>query len=174
MIIYCEECGFKNIVDEKRIHGKDPQIPCEQCGDLLRFYGLKAKALKAIVEKPRPAPKKKKAKPRPPALILKYGNVVVLVNESRPRVEIGRQKGNDIQVVKNRVSRIHAFIELKDGEYYLTDQSSNGTYFFLVGGQGTTLKNETVKLTAKGVIGPGYKVDLDSSDAIHILFETLS
>ncbi|WP_162458964.1 FHA domain-containing protein [Desulfosarcina ovata] len=164
MIVYCEECGFKNIVDEKRIQGKKPQIPCEKCGDFLRFYGLKAKALKkAAASKP--------AKRPDTGLILKYGKVVVMVNASHPRVEIGRQKSNDIQVINNRVSRIHATVELKDGKYFLTDQSSNGTYLLMEGSQGATVKNEAVVLTAKGVIGPGYKVDLKSPDAIHILFE---
>ena len=166
MIIYCEECGFKNEIDETRIKGPRPQIPCEKCGDFLRFYGLKAKALK------KPAPTKKKA-PRS-SLILKYGKVVVLVNETNARVEIGRQKNNDIQVVNNRVSRTHALIEYKAGKYYLTDQSSNGTYLLMEGRKGITVRKKEVLLTAKGVIGPGYKVDFKSPDAIHIMFEQKS
>ena len=163
MIIYCEECGFKNTIDEARVKGPKPQVPCGKCGDLLRFYGLKAKALKV------PSPKHKKA-PRS-CLILKYGKVVVIVNGTNARVEIGRQKSNDIQVVNNRVSRTHAIVEYKDGKYYLTDQSSNGTYLLMEGRRGVTVRKKEIMLTAKGVIGPGYKVDFKSTDAIHILFE---
>jgi pSer/pThr/pTyr-binding forkhead associated (FHA) protein len=163
MIIYCEECGFKNSIDEARVKGPKPQVACEKCGDLLRFYGLKAKALKAL------SPKHKKAPPS--CLILKYGKVVVIVNGNNTRVEIGRQKSNDIQVVNNRVSRTHALVEFKDGQYYLTDQSSNGTYLLMEGRKGVTVKKKEIMLTAKGVIGPGYKVDLKSPDAIHIMFE---
>lgn len=163
MIIYCEECGYKNTIDEARIKGQRPEIPCEKCGDFLHFYGRKAKALKVS------SPKQKKA-PRS-SLILKYGKVVVLVNETRNRVEIGRQKSNDIQVVNDRVSRTHALVECKNGEYYLTDQSSNGTYLLMEGCKSKTVKKEKVMLTAKGVIGPGYKVDFKSPEAIHILFE---
>ena len=163
MIIYCEECGFKNEIDETRIKGPRPEIPCQKCGDLLRFYGRKAKAVKAS------PPKHKKAQRS--SLILKYGKVVVLVNATRARVEIGRQKSNDIQVVNDRVSRTHALVECKNGEYYLTDQSSNGTYLLMEGRKGITVKKKEVQLTAKGVIGPGYKVDFKSPDAIHILFE---
>ena len=163
MIIYCEECGFKNTIDEACVKGPKPQVPCEKCGDFLRFYGLKAKALKA------PSSKQKKASR--PCLILKYGKVVVLVNETNARVEIGRQKSNDIQVVNNRVSRTHALVEYKDGKYYLTDQSSNGTYLLMEGRKGITVRKKEIMLTAKGVIGPGYKVDFKSTDAIHILFE---
>ncbi|MBC2743289.1 MAG: FHA domain-containing protein [Desulfosarcina sp.] len=163
MIIYCEECGFKNTLDEERIKGQRPQIPCKKCGEFLRFYGLKAKALKA------PPPKLKKAQRS--CLILKYGKVVVIVNEANARVEIGRQKSNDIQVVNNRVSRTHALIEHKNGKYYLTDLSSNGTYLLMEGRKGITVRKKEVLLTAKGVIGPGYKVDFKSPDAVHLLFE---
>ena len=164
MIIYCEECGFKNTIDEKHLKGPKPQVPCGKCGDFLRFYGLKATSSKKA------APPKRKKTPRS-SLILKYGKVVVLVNETNVRVEIGRQKSNDIQVVNNRVSRTHALIEYKNGKYYLTDQSSNGTYLLMEGRKGITVKRKEVLLTAKGVIGPGYKVDFKSPDAIHILFE---
>ena len=163
MIVYCEECGFKNIIDERRIQGERPQIPCENCGDMLHFYGLREKMLDAA-QNPKAETKASSS------LILKYGNVVVLVDASRPRVEIGRQKSNDIQVVNNRVSRVHAIVEFKDGDYYLTDQSSNGTYLLLEGQTGQTVKKESVPLSGKGVIGPGYKVDLKSTDAIHLRF----
>jgi pSer/pThr/pTyr-binding forkhead associated (FHA) protein len=163
MIIYCEECGFKNTIDEARVKGPTPQLACAKCGDFLRFYGLKAKALKA-------RPPRYKTAPRS-CLILKYGKVVVLVNETNTRVEIGRQKSNDIQVVNNRVSRTHALIEYKNGQYYLTDQSSNGTYLLMEGHKGISVKKKEIMLTAKGVIGPGYKVDFKSADAIHIIFD---
>ena len=172
MIVYCEECGFKNIIDEERATGSRPQIPCENCGEFLRFYGMKAEALKASLDKPKKASKKAPVKSPPAAsLILKYGKVVVIVNETRSRVEIGRQKSNDIQVANNRVSRTHAIIEYKKGKYYLTDQSSNGTYLLMEGSEGVTVRKKQVALTAKGVIGPGYKVDSKSTDAIQIMFE---
>lgn len=164
MIVYCEECGFKNTIDEAGIKGPKPQIPCQKCGDFLRFYGEKAKKLKVAAR-----PKNTTA-PRS-CLILKYGKVVVLVNETNTRVEIGRQKSNDIQVVNNRVSRTHALIEYKNGKFYLTDQSSNGTYLLMEGRKGISIRKKEVLLTSKGVIGPGYKVDFKSPGAIHILFE---
>jgi len=74
-------------------------------------------------------------------------------------------------VVNNRVSRTHALVELRNGKYYLTDQSSNGTFLLMEGQKGMTVKKKEVLLTAKGVIGPGYKVDFKSADAIQILFE---
>jgi pSer/pThr/pTyr-binding forkhead associated (FHA) protein len=163
MIVYCEECGYKNTIDESLIKDARPQIPCQKCGDFLHFYGLKSKKVT-----------KRSAGVKPPSrscLILKYGKVVVIVNETNTRVEIGRQKSNDIQVINNRVSRTHAVVEFKNGQYYLSDQSSNGTYLLIEGRKAVTVKKKEVVLDAKGVIGPGYKVDLKSPDAIQILFE---
>lgn len=177
MIVYCEECGFKNILDEARIQVDNPQVPCEKCGEFLRFYGRKAEVLQASLEKvgktPKKEPKKMASGLRPTCLILKYGKVVVTVNEKRSRVEIGRQKSNDIQVTNNRASRTHAIVEYKEGGYYLTDQSSNGTYLLFEGAEGETVKKKQVELTQKGVMGPGYKVDLKSSDAIQLIFQTI-
>jgi hypothetical protein len=174
MIVYCEECGFKNIIDEERITGARPQVPCEKCGEFLRFYGMKAKAIEASLAKPKKASPKAPKKAPPACLILKYGKVVVIVNEARSRVEIGRQKSNDIQVANNRVSRTHAIVEFKKGKYYLTDQSSNGTYLLMEGCESVTVRKKQVVLTANGVIGPGYKVDSNSTDAIQIIFEPIS
>lgn len=162
MIVYCEECGFKNTIDDARIKGQRTQMPCEKCGDFLHFYGRKVRLPKT------PPPEQKEAPPS--CLILKYGKVVVIVNEANARAEIGRQKSNDIQVVNNRVSRTHALIEYKDGKYFLTDQSSNGTYLLMERRKGIAIRNKEIMLTAKGVIGPGYKVDFKSPDAIHIWF----
>ena len=164
MIVYCEECGFKNVIDESRIQGPSQKIVCEKCGDFLRFYGERAKALEEL------SPSETQTSPKS-RLILKYGKVVVIVNEANARVEIGRKKSNDIQVINSRVSRTHAVIEYKDGMYYLTDSSSNGTYILMEEQQGVTIKNTEILLTAKGVIGPGYKVDFKFPDAIHFWFE---
>lgn len=178
MIVYCEECGFKNIIDEARVQDEKQKIPCGNCGEFLRFYGRRAEMVQASLEKvsktPRSTPKKAAKKKAPACLILKYGKVVVTVNEKRSRIEIGRQKSNDIQVTNNRASRTHAIIEYKEGAYYLTDQSSNGTYLLLEGNEGETVKKKQVELTSKGVIGPGYKVDFKSSDAIQIIFQSIS
>ena len=164
MIIYCEECGYKNRIDEERLKTKGLHIPCEQCGDLLHFYGLKAEALQ------KKAAQKQKSESQD-RLIVQYGALVVEVNEKNPLLTIGRQKSNDIQVLNNRVSRSHARIEYRDDTYYLIDQSSNGTYLLIEGNKGIALRKKEIVLTAKGVIGPGYKVETKSPEGIHFRFE---
>jgi pSer/pThr/pTyr-binding forkhead associated (FHA) protein len=164
MIIYCEECGYKNTIDEERLKKQGLQIPCEQCGDLLHFYGVKAEALQQKAGQ-------KRTRESQDSLIVQYGAVVIEVNEKKRRVTIGRQKTNDIQVLNNRVSRSHAWIEYRDDTYYLVDQSSNGTYLLIEGNKGIALRRKEIVLTAKGVIGPGYKVEIASPEGIHFRFE---
>ncbi len=165
MIVYCEECGFRNAIDAARIKNNEVRIICGKCGDPLRFYGMKAKAIKAALAPVTSLPRS--------CLILKYGGAVVVVSETNSRIEIGRRPSTDIQVANKRVSRIHAFIEFKKGKYFLTDQSSNGTYLLMEGRAGITVKQKEVMLTARGVIGPGYKVDFNSPHAIHMRFDQL-
>jgi pSer/pThr/pTyr-binding forkhead associated (FHA) protein len=130
----------------------------------LHFYGLKAEKLKKKI------PPIQKSQP-PSCLILQHGAVVLEVNEKKARVTIGRKKNNDIQVLNNRVSRSHAQVELRDGSYYLIDQSSNGTYLLMEGSKGIALRKKEIRLTANGVIGPGYKVEIHSPEGIHFRFE---
>ena len=165
MIVYCEECGFRNTIDSTRIKGHEPQIICEKCGDPLRFYGMKAKAIKAALSPDTSLPRS--------CLILHYGHEAVTVSESNSRIEIGRRNSNDIQIANKRVSRVHAYIEYKKGKYYQTDQSSNGTYLLMEGRAGMTVKKKEVLLTARGVSVPGYKVDFKSPTAIHMRFDQI-
>lgn len=175
MIVYCEECGFKNIIDKTCVQGESANIPCCQCGECLRFYGLKAEALEAAATKQdlRIVPQPEIIPPSPSSLTLKYENMIVLVDEICPRITIGRQKKNDIRIVHTQTSRVHAIIALgESGIYTLTDQSANGTYVRLGGSEAIIIRQETIPLTANGVIGLGYKVDVDSPDAIHLLFSS--
>ncbi|MDL2322247.1 hypothetical protein LJC47_07895, partial [Desulfosarcina sp. OttesenSCG-928-B08] len=101
MIVYCEECGFKNNIDETCVQVKKPQIPCQHCREFLRFYGLKAEALEAAAAKQDPqtrmASQPETIPPLPSSLTLKYEKMIVLVDEFCPRITIGRQKKNDIR-----------------------------------------------------------------------------
>lgn len=57
---------------------------------------------------------------------------------------VGRDKGCDIAIAHDSVSRLHAEIIVKDGRVFLTDcRSSNGT-FLLRGGKAQTIRQEFV------------------------------
>jgi adenylate cyclase len=62
------------------------------------------------------------------ALVLSAACGTITVDRVRPRVQLGRDAGNDLAVADLLVSRQHAMIELDGTRVRLVDQSANGTY----------------------------------------------
>jgi len=55
---------------------------------------------------------------------------IVHVGPDRPKVAVGRLKECDLRIRNPVVSRIHAYVEYRDGSYILVDNNSaNGTYY---------------------------------------------
>ena len=65
------------------------------------------------------------------ALKLIYRANIFVVNRVRSTLEMGRGDDNDIVVVSLFASRLHARVEARDGQFVLTDLSSNGTFVLL-------------------------------------------
>jgi hypothetical protein len=81
-----------------------------------------------------------------------------VVDMARPTLLFGRETGNDIVVIDPRVSRQHARIELRNGLFYLTDSSTNGTYLQEEGAAEHCIKRDDFILGEKGYIGCGFSV----------------
>lgn len=62
------------------------------------------------------------------ALVLSAAAGAITIDRVRPRVQLGRDPGNDLAVADLLVSRQHATIELDGTRVRLVDQSANGTY----------------------------------------------
>lgn len=88
------------------------------------------------------------------------------VDASAPTLLFGRETGNDIVVVDPRVSRQHARIELRNGLFYLTDSSTNGTYLLEEGAAEHCIKRDDFILAEKGYIGCGFSVADNMSGAV--------
>ena len=69
-----------------------------------------------------------------PRLRLKHQNDVLMLEEARPIILLGREQGNDIVIIDPRASRQHARIERRREGFVLVDQSTNGT--FVADGEG--------------------------------------
>ena len=65
------------------------------------------------------------------ALKLIYRANIFVVNRVRSTLEMGRGDDNDIVVVSLFASRLHARVEARNGQFVLTDLSSNGTFVLL-------------------------------------------
>ena len=91
------------------------------------------------------------------------------VTHNRPVVTIGRGPQNDIVVLDNLASRLHARIEYRRGKFVLIAQSTNGTFVLIQGGEKAYLRREEQALRGTGVISLGRTVSEDSSEAIHFV-----
>ncbi len=155
MIIFCEECGQRNVVEPEDID-KEPR--CSSCKDKLRIPVTAQSAHKAVQVS---GPKNR--------LELKFKEDVIEISQNRPSVTMGRQRYNDLVVEDNRVSRSHARFEYRRNEFVLIDQSTNGTYVFVKGKKGMNLRQDELPLNGSGFIGLGRKVASNSPEAIHFI-----
>jgi adenylate cyclase len=62
------------------------------------------------------------------SLKLIYRANIFVVSRTRPTLQMGRGDDNDIVVVSLFASRLHARVDERDGQFVLTDLSSNGTF----------------------------------------------
>ncbi len=149
MIVFCEECGEKHIIDPDKL---DPNVPtrCHNCGDILRVFPTSSSQ---------------------PLMELKFGDKIIEINHTRTTVTMGRKTHNDLAVKGNCVSRTHARVEFRRNQFILIDQSTNGTFVLQEGKQGFNLRRDELPLSGKGILGLGMKVEIDSPEAIHFLIK---
>ncbi len=106
-------------------------------------------------------------------LILRHRGVAHIVTEARPILLMGREEGNDIMVLDRRASRHHARIEWRRGEFYLIDQSTNGTFMQPAAVDPEVgLKREECALPGLGQIGCGFSLSEDNQNEA-VSFEIL-
>ncbi len=100
-------------------------------------------------------------------LVLEYrGNRVELV-PSKQVFSLGRGERNSLVVDRELVSRSHADIEFRQGQFILADHSTNGTYLLLEGGARFFVRREELTLHDRGIIGLGQVVTNDDADLIY-------
>ncbi len=162
MVIFCEECGAKNSIKNKDLASLRTHIKCFRCHENLRIDGSPSS---------RTADQTSRGPVFKSRMMVKYKNRIFHINEDRKQISMGRLKKNDITIVRNHVSRVHATIQYKNGKYILTDQSSNGTYVHIQGRQGIFVKKKILLLSNSGIIGLGGIVNGESTEAIHFLIK---
>jgi len=65
-----------------------------------------------------------------PSLYLRRGNDLIVVDNHKPTISIGREAHNDIVVKCSWISRTHSIIENRQGVILLTDKSTNGVFVY--------------------------------------------
>ncbi len=154
IVVFCEECGARNVVETETLKGKDSPR-CQECNDILRLpvsLGLQAPP-ETLTPQAR--------------LELRFREHVIEISRNRPSVTMGRQSHNNLVIEDSRVSRSHARIVYRQDKFVLIDHSTNGTYVFIKGGKGMNLKQNEIALSGSGIFGLGRRVAPDSDEAIH-------
>lgn len=106
------------------------------------------------------------AKPGLWILRLSYAGDSVVV-EPGGSARLGRDKANDVVVPSTLASRVHARVVGRDGNYFIADQSSNGTFLLVDGNtREVRLRREEALMGERGWIGLGKSA---STHGAHVL-----
>ncbi len=100
-------------------------------------------------------------------LYLRYNGEVIILDDRKPVIQMGRGTECDILIRDRRSSRLHASIERSGDVFVLLDKSTNGTYVTLSGEPELLLRGEECVIRGKGVIcfaGPATSTDADFAE----------
>ncbi len=88
-------------------------------------------------------------------LRLVYRSRVIVLDDSRRSLVLGREATADLVVPERMASRTHCEIERRQDKFMLTDRSANGTYLTIDGDREIVLRREEAMLRHHGVIALG-------------------
>lgn len=104
-------------------------------------------------------------------LRISYHGDVVVLDDKRPTLSLGRDGAADLVIRDRRASRNHGKIERRGDKYVLSDISTNGTFVGFSGEPEFFLRREEVVLRGSGTISfaaPGSAEDADIAEFEHL------
>jgi class 3 adenylate cyclase len=104
-------------------------------------------------------------------ITLTFRDQVIVVDEKRKGINMGRADENDLVIKGNLISRIHARVEMRRGKFILIDQSTNGTFLENAQGEETFIRRDSTELTGEGIIGLGRVAKPGTPLAVHYICE---
>lgn len=99
-------------------------------------------------------------------LVIDYRGQRRELSARQPTLILGRAEQNDVVVRNGLASRLHARIELRKGNFILTDQSINGTYVLGDDGQASYVRRDSIALQGTGLLGLGIEPEPGGPDAL--------
>jgi len=99
------------------------------------------------------------------------GHEVVVGEEFKTTITLGRANENDVVIKGKLISRIHARIELTKSKFFLIDKSTNGTFVQRDDGEEIYVRRDRMELTGSGTIGLGKVADKGTELAIEFTFQ---
>lgn len=106
-------------------------------------------------------------------LRLTYREQEIVVNDKRTEILLGRSSRCHVAVTESLASRQHVKLEWRRGKFFITDQSTNGTYIFQEGSQETFIRREQILLGGRGQISLGRAVNNDPTELISYCVEDM-
>jgi len=95
----------------------------------------------------------------------------LLVHKQPASITIGRGEDNDVVLSGERISRLHARIEMSRNKVVLIDESTNGTYVQSADGEPSFVHRGSLQLKGQGMIGLGRRPSEDSPVTIRFSCE---
>ncbi len=99
-------------------------------------------------------------------LRIRHQQDTLFVEALRPVLLLGRELGNDVNIMDPRASRQHARIERRREGFVLFDQSTNGTYVVIDGQAEHHLRQDRLVLKGSGRIGCGFSANEVERDLV--------
>lgn len=99
-------------------------------------------------------------------LFLWYKDDVCELLPDSPSVTVGRSSNCELKFYNRYTSRLHAKFQYENGEFTVTDQSTNGTYIKTDEGE-MFLMGEKMPLRGSGIISLGTPIENVEKDVIH-------
>lgn len=104
--------------------------------------------------------------PKPTSLHLRCGSTEIVLAQAKAGVLIGRDASCQIVVSDRMASRQHARVERRQDKFFLTDESTNGTFVAIKGEAEITLRHEGLMLRGQGRIAFGRSASESSEDTV--------
>lgn len=114
------------------------------------------------------------ARPPTPATRLRLrfrGEELVVGQNGKVMITMGRADENDVVIKGNLISRVHARIDAARNRFVLVDESTNGTFVQQDAGEELYVRRDSMALTGSGVISMGRVAARGTPLAIEYLVE---
>lgn len=106
-------------------------------------------------------------------LRLRFGERELMLEERHLSLTTGRSDDNDLVIKGHLISRLHARIEIRRNEFVLIDQSTNGTFVQTADGEESFVRQDSLQLKGRGLIGLGRLPERGSPHTIHFTCEEI-
>ena len=104
-------------------------------------------------------------------LVLRHAGREIVLGAGKASAMMGRDPGSDLVISDPKASRNHAGIEKRRDKFFISDQSTNGTYITFAGEPEIVLHLEEVTLRGSGHIRFGHSKADPSGDSVEFSVE---